>query len=95
MHDTERNEEEIESLMSHERDRTLAGIYLIYYHIALSITESNISGSHPWMWTWNNFSDKTSVKIFSRFGCCCVSYKLQVLIIIKMIKKQQQARSMK
>lgn len=45
MGDTERNEEEMESLMSNERDGTLAGIYLIYCHIALSITEFNISGS--------------------------------------------------
>lgn len=66
-----------------------------YCHIALSITEFSFSSSHPWMCTWNNFSEKSSVKIFSRCCCCCVSYKLQVLIIIKMIKTQQQARSMK
>ena len=53
--DTERNEEEMESLMSTERDRTLAGIYLIYCHIALSITEFSISGSHPWIEQFFNF----------------------------------------
>lgn len=93
MGDTERNEEEMESLMSNERDRTLTGIYLIYCHIALSITEFNISGLYPWMWTWSNFSDKSSVKIFSRFCCCCISYKLQVLIIIISINNQNTTTS--
>lgn len=60
MGDKERNTEEKESLMSNERERTLAGIYLIHCQTALSITEFSISGSDPWMCSWNNFSDKSS-----------------------------------